>query len=111
MTDYEKKKEIHLYLDANEEMLRQDEIETTFKRCIEELSEKYGKHDILKTTLPCFLSFKYGKRLFVHLKGQKHEIREGVCEGTDKDIRISSNVEKMLLSGSFEYFKDYDEVL
>ena len=111
MTSYEKKTEIHLYLDPNEEMLKTDKIETTFKGCIEELSEKFGKHSVLRTTLPCFLSFTYGKRLFVHLKDNKYEIREGSCQGTDKDITIQTNVEKLLLTGKFDYFTDWNEVL
>ena len=112
MGKYEKKKEVHLYLEADDDFFNtKDEIETTFTGCVEELAEKYGKRDILRTTIPHFLSFEYGKRLFVHLKGEVHEIREGECEGTEKEIKISHNIEKLLLNGSFSYFSDWDDLI
>lgn len=65
----------------------------------------FRNRNVLHTTLTHFLSFSYGKRLFVHTPDRKvHEITLGECEGTDKDIRVAHNIEKLLIAGEFDWF-------
>lgn len=61
------------------------------------------EQDIIHTTQTHFCQFKYGK-IFVHTGGSVHEITRGDCEGTNRDIKEADNIEKMLLSGEFDWF-------
>jgi hypothetical protein len=66
---------------------------------------------IIHTTQPHFLSFKYlPARLFVHFYNKDdqeeiHEITLDRCEGTEKELREAHNLERMLLAGSFDWWK------
>lgn len=66
------------------------------------------------TTQPHFLNFKYSDRLFVVIANRDndgdteyctHEITLGECEGTDREITTSLNLEKLLYSGEFSWYK------
>ena len=94
-------KEIHVWLENNYTF----DILTDFKSTNNAISNDI---DIVHTTQTHFLSWEYNRRLFVHvtkddLKG--HEITLGKCEGTNREIRRGHNIEKMLLSGEFDWFE------
>jgi len=74
----------------------------TYRETLNKINNGY---EVVNTTQPAFLQFKYAKRLFVRVKGEEHEITLGKCEGTDKEIRKVHNIEKMLLNGAFDYFR------
>lgn len=66
------------------------------------------------TTQPHFLNFKYSDRLFVVIANRDsdddvdystHEITLGECEGTDREITTSLNLEKLLYSGEFSWYR------
>lgn len=94
-------KELHIYLftpDYDESVLT-DYISTA-------IMLNQSDDDVIKTTQVNFLSFDYKRRLFVHIsESEVHEITLGNCDGTDKEIREAHNLEKMLIAGSFSWFK------
>lgn len=61
---------------------------------------------IVHTTQTHFLQFKYAKKLRVVINGTRHEITLGKCEGTDRLIRKTHNIEKLLLAGEFDWYKE-----
>lgn len=100
-------KEVHLYLKFELEYWDKDvPIAIDFYDSIMYYQNSaFRDNDILHTTLTHFLSFGYGKRLFVHTPDRKvHEITLGKCEGTNREIRESHNIEKMLIEGDFDWF-------
>ena len=117
-----RKKSVHLYLDkASFAFIPNDiaplsiaaipyveRILYTFHECeCRMISNKAELH----TTLTRYLSFKYGERLFVHVGSEVHEITIGECDGTKREIKKSHNIEKLLLSGEFEWFQPNDYAL
>ena len=44
-----------------------------------------------------------GRRIFVHINGDIHEITLGKVEGTGREIKYHHNLEKMLISGEFSW--------
>lgn len=110
-------KEIHLHLKITNKkqanlLYYEDYIST--KRTIEKALES-DKDEVIHTTQPHFLSFKYlPARLFVHLYNKNdeeevHEITLENCEGTEKELRPAHNLERMLLAGSFDWFNPNEE--
>lgn len=103
-----KPKEIHVHLEYDNEYINLEtfgnvKIKTTFmetKRSIERAEE------IIHTTQINFLNFNYAERLFIHYNNTSYELTLGDCVGTDKDIRLAHNLEKMLIAGSFSFFED-----
>lgn len=71
----------------------------------ETLNNINGGYDVVITTQPAFLQFKYAKRLFVKVNGEEHEITLGKYEGIDREIKKFHNIEKMLLNGAFDWFR------
>jgi len=100
-------KEMHVYLDmlsvltemANGEI---GEVCQSYKDTYTFLNKEHN--DIIRTTITHFLSWDFGERLFVHVNNEVHEITLGECEGTDKDIRVAHNLEKLLFAGKFSWF-------
>ncbi len=61
--------------------------------------------DFIFTTLTEFLSFKYASRLFVDVGDEFHEIKKGKCDGTDIIITEEHDIEQLLFSGAFDWYK------
>ena len=100
-------KEIHLYLNFDLEYWDKDiSIDVDFHDAMWKFTHpELRDDDVLHTTQTHFLRFHYGKRLFVHTPDRKvHEITLGKCEGTNREIRKSHNIEKMLIAGEFDWF-------
>ena len=100
--------EVHLYLEFDLRYwdsgipVSVDFHETMVKFINPELRDS----NILHTTQTYFLSFKFGKRLFVHTPdGKVHEITLGECKGTHRLVKKAHNLEKLLISGEFDWFK------
>lgn len=94
-------KRIHIWLDLVGYVDDPDNLCTTYMDTIEALNKDIA---IVHTTQTHFCSFRYGRRVFVHVNGTEHEITIGECEGTNKEIREAHNIEKMLLAGTFDWF-------
>lgn len=62
------------------------------------------------TNCTCFLTgrtMELGYRIFVITPDLvRHEITLGRCEGTEKELRLAHNFEKMLLAGAFDWWRD-----
>ena len=97
------KKELHIWLDKVGFDKYEDEVYLcrTFRETVIMLE---SKTPIIHTTQPHFCQFRYG-RIFVHYNGTVHEIAKCKCEGTNCEIKEGHNIEKMLLSGEFDWFK------
>lgn len=103
-------KEMHVYLDMLSVMTEMSKgtiggVCESYKDTYMLLTRDEAENiNIVRTTITHFLSWDYGERLFVHVNNEVHEITLGDCEGTDKDIRVAHNLEKMLFSGKFSWF-------
>ncbi len=96
---------IHLLLDQDAIQavaIYEDDIYDTYDDTYDEL--KQGRREIY-TTIPHFLNFKYAKKLFVHTVRIIHEITLGRCHGTKREIKKTHNIEKLLLSDEFDWWK------
>lgn len=81
--------------------------------CFKYLNENTEGHRLrLITPQPHFLNFKYSDRLFVTINNRDgngyhtHEITLGKCDGTDREITKSLNLEKLLYSGEFSWYRN-----
>jgi hypothetical protein len=88
-------KEMHVYLN--------NELEYAYDTVVD-TNNALNSEDIVHTTQTHFLRWNYAERLFVHLDDKIHEIALGDCEGTNREIRKIHNIEKMLISGEFDWF-------
>ena len=92
--------ELHLWMTYNADKMVYDISSTIY-------STEYAlrNNKVVHTTIPYYLSFDYAERLFVHMGNIIHEIKIGKTEGTDKEIRKAHNLEKMLMTGVFDWFQ------
>ena len=93
-------KELHIVLDSESVLCCDNVVYSTY--CGTEIA--LLTDEIVFTTQTAFLSFRWAERLFVHRKACVHEITIGDCEGTTRFIREGHNLEKMLISGEFDWF-------
>lgn len=96
MFEYRKGKEIHIHMDDVPKGCL-----TTYCATEKAIEDDY---DVIHTTISHFCSWRYHRRIFVHVNGEKHEITMGECKGTNKEIRESHNLERMLIAGTFDWF-------
>lgn len=94
--------ELHLHLTMDELLYNDPALTYLATYELFNLPEIYP---VVHTNQTHFLSWRYAKRLFVHCYGKSHEITVGKCEGTDREIRESHDIERMLLNGEFSWFK------
>lgn len=112
-------KEVYLFPNYNAECDSYNQYNIKTAVCIDEcfkyLNENTDETRLsLITTQPHFLNFKYSDRLFVVIANRDndgdieystHEITLGECEGTDREITTSLNLEKLLYSGEFSWYR------
>lgn len=105
-----RKKEIHLYLDDESIYLAHPYtyVRRTYKETAGSLMSPCEQ---IHTTITHFLNWRYGERLFCHqwdwdkMLERVYEITLGECIGTNRKIKETHNIEKLLLAGEFSWFK------
>ena len=96
-------KELHIYLDWEYPA----ETRTNFKSTDMAISMNFRKA-IIHTTQTHFCSWKYvnmGYRLFVHKDGHMIELKIGKNPSTDRLLKGTENLERLLLGGEFDFVK------
>lgn len=106
-----KAKELHLYID--DESVRRFNTERRFDHklyiCFDDTMKACLNPDIniIHTTQIHFLHWRYAEKLFAHIKGETHEIGTGLFDtGTERYLTEHHNLEKLLISGDFEWYTD-----
>lgn len=67
-----------------------------------------SNEDVIYTSELLFCSFEWNRRIFVHYNGEIHEITLGKCEGTNRELKQSHVLYKLLLNGEFDWFQPED---
>ena len=101
---FKRAEELHLYLDL-QDLAEMEYACDTYRETQERFESTLD--GIVRTTIPFFLSFDFADRLFVHCNCDVHELTVGECEGTERYIRKSHNLQKMLFAGEFSWFDPY----
>jgi hypothetical protein len=99
-------RELHLLMDSKSVEKYENCGNTVHKTYIETKNAVDSQTPLIFTTLTHFLSWNYATRLFVHINGEEHELTIGDCEGTTREIRAGHNLEKLLISGEFDWWCD-----
>lgn len=107
-------KEIHFYKDLKDcdlkNFLELDEYHVSHnstKRAIRENEKLIHTSAISALDFSWLLENNY--RIFLHENGRCAELREGVSELTDKELRKGHNIEKIWIGGGFyDFFYNYD---
>lgn len=90
-------KETHIWLDM-------PTVEKFYNNYLDTLEAIDRGERIINTTQTHFCRWSFGRKLFVHVNGEIHELTIGKCEGTDKNIREGHNMEKLLLGHHFSWY-------
>ena len=99
-------KEIHIIMDEKSREELEDSGVKVINTYCETLNALQDTNTIkVFTTVPHFLNFKYSYLLFVHVNRQYIFIRKGKTFGTKRIITDGTNLEKLLYSGEFSWFK------
>ena len=99
-------RELHFLMDSKSVEKYENCGNTVHKTYIETKNAVDSQTPLIFTTLTHFLSWNYATRLFVHINGEEHELTIGDCEGTTREIRAGHNLEKLLISGEFDWWCD-----
>ena len=95
-------KELHIHLDYYYPCTTI----TTFMATVDMISKDVL--DVIHTTQTHFCSWKYvnmGYRLFVHKGGHMIELKVGKNPSTDRLLKGTENLERLLLGGEFDFIR------
>lgn len=98
-------REMHVWLDLESSDDNVVDLHITYAGVCKALKEQ---KPVIHTTLITFAQLWFANQLFVHYKGQCHEITLGLCDGSSRYIRRGHNVAKLLAAGDFEWFEGCD---
>lgn len=95
-------REMHVWLDLPSMTRMTIDVCTTYTGTCKALREQ---QPVIHTTLITFAQLWFASQLFVHYKGQCHEITLGLCDGSSRYIRKEHNIAKLLAAGDFGWFE------
>ncbi len=99
-------RELHLLMDSDSVRRFESCGNTVHKTYVDTENAVYSQTPLIFTTITHFLRWSFATRLFVHINGGEHELTIGDCEGTTREIRAGHNLEKLLISGEFDWWRD-----
>lgn len=100
-------RELHVLLDSVDvDLMREQGFDVLSTFVDTERAVYDNTNQCIYTTLTHFLRWNYAGRLFVHVNGETHELNLIDCEGTERVMLPGHNLEKMLISGEFDWWCD-----
>ena len=98
--------ELHLIIDSFAVEMHKKEHGDNIMTTYDAANRIIGYEDVVYTTIPHFLQFRYAERLYVHVGESVHEIKKGChkSNGTRREIREAHNIEKLLFAGEFSWY-------